>query len=383
MELEFSGEQDALRESVAAVLAHEFPLGAVRELVEARWTEPAATTEAADALWTTMTDLGWPALTVPGEYGGVGLGSIETAIVAEEIGRALAPGPLFPTLTQFLPALAECGAAEAHAAWYPQVAAGELTGALAVAEATGSDDPASTATTLEPTNGGFLLQGTKQAVMEGVTVDTFAVVARHAGTRGADGLVIALVPRSDATDIMPVAGFDRSRSYATVEFDRVVVPAHHVLGGGGAAVGVTRTLECATTALAAEMVGTGQAIFDIALAYAKERHQFGVPIGSFQSMKHKFADLAIALERARATTYFAALTIAEDDDRRALATAMAKAAAGDAQKVLSKQGIQILGGIGFTWEHDMQMFVRRLQSDGFVFGTAATQRARVADLLGV
>ena len=117
------------------------------------------------------------------------------------------------------------------------------------------------------------------------------------------------------------------------------------------------------------------------LEYAKEREQFGVPIGSFQAIKHKFADMLLAIERARATGYFAALTIAEDDERRTMATSMAKAAAGDAQRLVGKEGIQIHGGIGYTWEHDIHLYVRRAKADAALFGTAADHRARVADLL--
>jgi alkylation response protein AidB-like acyl-CoA dehydrogenase len=131
------------------------------------------------------------------------------------------------------------------------------------------------------------------------------------------------------------------------------------------------------------MVGTSQAIFDITLDYAKERQQFGVPIGSFQAIKHKFADMAIAVERARATGYFAALTIAEDDERRAIAASTAKAAAGDCQQRLAKEGIQIHGGIGYTWEHDMHLYVRRVKTNAQLFGTTADHHASIAALLGV
>jgi alkylation response protein AidB-like acyl-CoA dehydrogenase len=142
-------------------------------------------------------------------------------------------------------------------------------------------------------------------------------------------------------------------------------------------------VEEATVALALETVGACQTIFDISLDYAKQREQFGVPIGSFQVIKHKFADMLIALERARATGYFAALTIAEDDPRRAVATSMAKAAAGDAQRLLAKEGIQIHGGIGYTWEHDMHLLVRRVKANASLFGTAAEHRGSVAAAIGL
>jgi alkylation response protein AidB-like acyl-CoA dehydrogenase len=137
------------------------------------------------------------------------------------------------------------------------------------------------------------------------------------------------------------------------------------------------------SALALETVGLCQSIFDVAIEYARQREQFGVPIGSFQAIKHKFADMIVALERARATGYLAALCISEGDDRAAINTSAAKAAAGDCQRKLGKEGIQILGGIGYTWEHDMHLYVKRAKANEALFGTAMHHRARIADLLGV
>jgi alkylation response protein AidB-like acyl-CoA dehydrogenase len=162
----------------------------------------------------------------------------------------------------------------------------------------------------------------------------------------------------------------------------VRVSGDRVLGDGASATaGLARAVEEATVALALEMVGTAQSIFDVTLEYAKQRVQFGVPIGSFQATKHKFADMLIALERARSTGYFAALTLAEDDARRTTAASVAKAAAGDCQRLLAKEGIQIHGGIGYV-EHDMQLYVKRIKSSEQLFGTAAAPR-RLADALGV
>jgi len=171
-----------------------------------------------------------------------------------------------------------------------------------------------------------------------------------------------------------------------VRLDAVRVDRDRVLGGPGTASvasGLRRAIEASTVALALEMVGTAQTIFDITLDYAKQREQFGVPIGSFQAIKHKFADMMIALERARSTGYFAALTITEDDPRRATATSVAKAAAGDCQRLLAKEGIQIHGGIGFTWEHDMHLYVKRMKSGEPLFGTSSAHRAQIAEQLGV
>jgi alkylation response protein AidB-like acyl-CoA dehydrogenase len=382
MELDFTADQEELRDTVRAVLAAECPPAFVRELVEARVAGKPATP---DALWQQMVDLGWPALTVPEQAGGLGLGAVELAVVVEELGRALTPGPLLTTISQFVPAVRVLGHPEQQAALLAPVAATGSTGTLAIAEATGSVDPASVTTTATPgAAGSYTLRGVKHGVLEADAATELVIVARLPETTGKDGIGAFVVTR-EALAITPVTSFDASRTISTVTLDDVTVPADRVLGPPGpeTAAGLRRVVQEATLAIALESVGTAQQVFDISLAYAKEREQFGVPIGSFQSMKHKFADLLILLERARALGYFAALTIAEGDERAAVSTSMAKAAAGDAAKRIAKEGIQIHGGIGYTWEHDMHLYVRRLQSSASLFGNAPHHRQLVADALGM
>jgi alkylation response protein AidB-like acyl-CoA dehydrogenase len=379
MELEFTSEQDDLRDSIRAVLAVESPVGLARTVAETR--DP----HAADRLWATMTALGWPALTVPEPYGGIGLGMLEAAILAEELGRVIAPGPLLPTITQFVPAVREAGSPEQAQRFLGAVAAGSLRGSLAIVETSGSFDPADATATVAAAGDDVVVSGEKRFVVEGDGVDELVVVARERGTTGDDGVRAVVVPVA-AVDTVEVPRLDGSRRLAHIRLDGVRVARDRVLGAGGdtsAAPALRRAVEEATVALALEMVGTAQSIFDVTLDYAKQRQQFGVPIGSFQAIKHKFADMMILLERARATGYFAALTIAEDDPRRANATSVAKAAAGDCQRLLAKEGIQIHGGIGYTWEHDMQLYVKRVKSGELLFGTSAAHRARIATLLGV
>jgi alkylation response protein AidB-like acyl-CoA dehydrogenase len=376
MELEFSTDQEELRGSIHAVLAKESPVSLARSVVEsdARPT----------ALWETMVALGWPALTIAEEHGGIGLGMLEAAILAEELGRVITPGPLLATVSQFVPALRETGTPEQQAHLLGHVAAGELTGSLAIAEQSGSFDPADVATTIAFDGDHAVLAGEKRFVVEGDAVDELVVVGRLDGQSGDDALRAVLVPvASVVTD--PLEAFDGSRRLVHVTLDGVRVAHDRVLGDPdvSAAPALRRAIEEATVCLALEMVGTAQTIFDITLEYAKHREQFGVPIGSFQAIKHKFADMMIALERARSLGYFAALTIAEDDSRRTSATSVAKAAAGDCQRLIAKEGIQIHGGIGYTWEHDMHLYVRRIKSGEPLFGSSAWHRARVAELLGV
>jgi len=360
MELEFSEEQQELRTSVRSFLDAECPMTLVRAVVEKG--------SAADELWAQMTDLGWPALTVPEEYGGLGLGFVELAVVAEELGRNVAPGPFLATITQFAPAVRHAGTAEQQKRFLEHVASGDLTGALALGDEV----------TAMPVDGGWELSGTVRHVVDGDRADEIAVTARVD-----DGVRVFVVPGQGAHATLEHT-LDLSRPLATVDLDGVRVDADRALGTTNAATDtIQRIVEEATAALALEIVGTCQSIFDVALAYAKERHQFGVPIGSFQAIKHKFADMLVALERARATSYFAAATIAEEDDRRALAVAMAKAAAGDAQRLIAQEGIQIMGGIGYTWEHDMHLYVKRAKAGDALLGTSSDHRAQVARLIGL
>jgi alkylation response protein AidB-like acyl-CoA dehydrogenase len=375
VDLELSTDQEELRDSIRAVLAKESPIGVARSMVE--------TGLAPDELWATMTALGWPALTIAEEHGGIGLGPIEAAVLAEELGRVLAPGPLLATVTQYVPVVREVATPEQQGRFLGAVARGEVRGAFALTEASGSYDPSEVAATAQPKGDALVLSGTKSFVIEAAAADELAVVVRLAGTTGDDGVTVVVVARADI-GVVPVRTLDGSRGVAHVVLDGVRVGPERVLGAGaGAAAAVRRAVEEAAVALALETVGTCQTIFDITLEYAKNRRQFGVPIGSFQAIKHKFADMLIALERARATGYFAALTIAENDDRRTLAAAVAKAAAGDCQRLLGKEGIQIHGGIGYTWEHDMHLYVKRAKSNDAFFGGTAWHRSRIASLLEI
>jgi alkylation response protein AidB-like acyl-CoA dehydrogenase len=379
MQLDFTADQEELRSSVRAVLEKECPIGFVRRLVEDGDDGAVAALEA------TFARLDWPALALPEDCGGLGLGFVETAVMAEEFGRVLAPGPLLATVTQFAPAIREAGTVDQHHAFLSPVAAGQRTGTLALAEDGRDWRPSSINTVIARAGDGWVLHGEKRHVVEAGRADDIAVAARLEGTRGDVGVTLAVVPRSTpGVRVEPIATLDATRETDVVRFDDVHVPDAAVLGSpGGGLEALQRVVEEATVAAAVEMVGACQSIFDIALDYAKVRHQFGVPIGSFQAVKHKLANLFVSLERARSTCYFAAATIADDDPRRTLAASMAKAAAGDCQRLVAQDGIQLLGGIGYTWEHDVHLYVKRAKAGEGLFGTAAAHRGRVADLIGL
>ncbi len=375
MELELSDDQQALQESVRAVLERECPISLVRSVVEEH--------KHAEELWSRMVELDWPALAVPDEDGGLGLGFVELAVVCEQLGRVVCPAPFLATATQFVPALVAAGGAEQQHRFLGAVARDGIVGTLAVAEAAGDFTAAGISATATPDGDGFVLDGEKHFVFDADVAAEMVVAARLPGSAGDDGVALFVVPRA-SFDAEPMVGFDASRCYATVVLDAVRVEADRVLGEpGGAGPVLRRIVDEATVALATEMVGTCQAIFDIVHAYVQEREQFGVKVGSFQAIKHKLANMYVAVESARATAYFAAAAVAESDERRDMAVAMAKASVGDCQKLVTTEGIQCLGGIGYTWEHDMHLYVKRAKAGAALFGTGAQHLERLSHRLGL
>ena len=366
MDFEFTEEQQELRATIRGVLEKESPPSVTRRVTEEG--------EGADGLWRTLVGLDWPALALPESVGGLGYSWVEQGILLEEMGYCAAPGPYLATVTQFAPTMLECGTAEQIERFVTPVAAGEMTGTLALDEGTGTwsvDDVAATATV---EGDEVVLSGTKRFVVDGSTADEIAVVAR------VDGDVRVVVVPGSAVTVTPLEPIDATTPHADLSLDGVRVEADRLLGSGDATVGVGRAVEVATTAIALSTLGACSRIFDMTLAYDQEREQFGVPIGSFQAVKHKLADMYRDRERAAALCHFAALCIAENDDRRTLAASMAKAATGDCQKRMVKEGLQLHGGIGYTWENDLQLFLRRAKVGGLHFGGTTDHERRVARL---
>ena len=366
MEFELTADQLELQRAVRDVLDAEAPPELARAVADGQ-------SDAAD-FWQTLVDLEWPAMALPPDAGGLGYGWVELAIVLEELGRHAAPGPFLATVTQFAPLVAAAAGPEQAAALLAPVAAGRTTGTVAVDEGTGIWDPADVQATARRDGSDLVLSGSKYYVVDGATSDEIAVAIRLDGE-----LRIVLVPGSSvqAVEVVPI---DPGVRHSTIDLDGVRVPVGRLLGEGDAADAVRRTLEESVTAIAAVTLGACQRIFDIINAYTKERVQFGVPIGSFQAVKHKLADMYRDIERARVLVYYAALTLAEDHPDRTLAASMAKAAAGEAQRRCVQDGLQLAGGIGYTWEHDLHLFLRRAKVGELHFGSASHHRRKVARL---
>ena len=366
MEFEFTEDQLEMQRAVRDVLDAEAPPGLARSVADGEAD--------GEEFWRTLVDLDWPAMALPEEAGGLGYGWVELAVVLEELGRHAAPGPFVATVTQFAPMVAEAAGPEEAAARLAPVAAGRTTGTIAVDEGSGTWDPADVRATARRDGDELVLSGTKHYVVDGATAEEIAAVVRFDGE-----LRVVLVPGPSvqAVEVVPI---DAGVRHATVTLDGVRVPAERLLGDGDACAPVRRALEESVTAVAATTVGACQRIFDIINAYAKERIQFGVPIGSFQAVKHKLADMYRDIERARVLAYYAALTLAEDHPDRTLAASMAKAAAGEAQRRCVQDGLQLAGGIGYTWEHDLHLFLRRAKVGELHFGSASHHRRRVGRL---
>lgn len=367
MDFEFTSDQIELRANARAVLEAACPAAVVRAVYEA--------TGDGTALWSRLVQLDWPGLTIPEEHGGMGLGMVELAIVVEELGRAVAPTPVLATLTQLVPLLQAAGSPRL----LDEIAAGACTGTLALAEDGGwHHQPMQT--TARRDGHAWVLNGVKSHVLDGTTADWLAVVAQ-----GNDGVGAFLVPAA-AVVATAVVVMDPTLPIATVTLNDVTVGGDDVLlepGDPAAARAIERALQTSVTALACSTVASCRRLFEITLDYAKQREQFGRPIGSFQALKHRLADLYLSVERAASLAWFAALTIAEDDDRRAIAVAMAKAAAGECQRLVVRDALQLHGGIGFTWEHDLHFLLKRAKAGDALLGTAAYHRAHLAELLGL
>jgi alkylation response protein AidB-like acyl-CoA dehydrogenase len=370
VDLEFSDEEAALRDTVRDVLAGISPPAVVRAVHEGKGDE--------GAVWQQMVELDWPALAIAEAHGGIGMGFVELAIVVEELGRATAPGPFLATATQFAPAIRELGDDDARGRFLPAVAAGRITGTLAIAEG-GRWHASAVRATATPAAGGWTLGGRKEAVLHGAVVDEVVVVAR-----GEAGLGAFVVPRADL-EVVPRDVIDPTLPIADLVLDGVVVGPDRVLTVPGSAIGpgLDRALDEATVALAMATVGTCRRIFEVTLDYAKERQQYGRAIGSFQALKHRFADMYLAVERASSLCWFAVLTIAEDHPRRHEAASLAKAAAGECQRLLVGEGLQLHGGIGYTWEHDLHFLLKRAKTGDALFGGAIAHRSALAGMLGL
>jgi alkylation response protein AidB-like acyl-CoA dehydrogenase len=372
----FSEEQEQLREAVRRFLEAKSPESEVRRLME--------TTEGYDpAVWQQMAnELGLQSLHIPEAYGGQGFTFVELGIVLEEQGRALLCAPYFSTVVLAANAILNAGSADEKGALLPGIASGETIATLAFTEPNGKWDADGITMEATQSGDGFTLNGTKMFVLDGHTAGLIVVVARTAGSSGEDGISFFTIA-GDASGLTrtPLATMDQTRKQAKLEFSNVSAAKLGETGAGWAAL--SKTLDQAAVGLSNEMVGGAQFVLEESVQYAKDRVQFGRPIGSFQAIKHKCADMLLEVESAKSAAYYSAWAAAEDNDELPVVASLAKAYCSDAYFHSAAENIQIHGGIGFTWEHNAHLYFKRAKSSEILLGDATYHRELLAQRIGI
>lgn len=334
-------------------------------------------------VWQQMAaELGLQSLAIPEEFGGQGFTFIELGIVLEEMGRALLCAPFYSSVVLAANAILEIGSDADKAELLPGIASGETIATVAFTEPTGKWAPADIEMIATQAGDGFTLSGTKSFVLDGHIANSIIVIARTEGSIGEEGLTAFVVDgNADGLARTALATMDQTRKQARLDFDGV---AARPLGAiGGAAAGWNRTLDLAAVGLTNEMVGGAQFVLDMAVEYAKVRVQFGRPIGSFQAIKHKCADMLLEVESSKSAAYFGSWSAAEDASELPVAACMAKAYVSDAYFHTTAENIQIHGGIGFTWEHPAHLYFKRAKSSEIFLGDATYHRELLAQRLGI
>jgi alkylation response protein AidB-like acyl-CoA dehydrogenase len=331
MNFDYTDDQQAIKRTAREFLADR--------LKPERWRELVESGDYDDGLWREMAELGWAGIHLAEEHGGQGLGTVELAIVMEELGYALAPSPFFASAAASL-VLAHAGAEEQRERWLPRLASGEAVGTV-----------------------GLVTDGAAPLVPDADRAEVIVLL---------DGLSGMVVEASEA-EIEPQRTIDSMRRFSRVSAS----------GGEPLAGEAMPALDRIDVALAAELVGVGQRAMEMAVAYAKKREQFGRPIGAYQAVSHRCAQMLLEVESARSTTLYAAWAADHEPGSLPLAASMAKAYASDAGWRVASSSLQVHGGIGFTWEHDLHLFLKRARADGHLFGSPRSHRERVAGLAGL
>jgi len=370
MNFAFTEEQEELRNIVRSFMEDKSPESAVRDLMETDGGYD-------EAVWAQMAEqLGLQSLIIPEEYGGQGFGYIELIVVLEEMGRSLICSPFFSTVVLATNALLQSGNAAAMEKHLPGIASGETIATLALAEANGRWDADGVAIEASGDSDSVTLSGEKMFVIDGSTANLIIVAARSNGgvhLYTVDGDAAGLTRESLST-------MDQTRKQARLTFDNT--PAEHLADTNNFEM-MSTILDLAAVGLAAEQVGGAQFVMEMAVQYAKDRVQFGRPIGSFQAIKHKCADMLLEVESAKSAAYYAGWCAAEMNDELPSVASLAKAYCSEAYFHCAAENIQIHGGIGFTWEHPAHLYFKRAKSSELMFGDPAYHRELLAQRIGL
>ena len=379
MNFAFTQEQEELRSAARGFLADHSTSEQVRRAMESELGyDP--------EVWKRIaSELGWPAVAIPEAYGGLGLGAVELTALMEEMGRVLLCAPFFSSVCLAGNALLSAGSEEQKREFLPAIAEGRTLATVAWTGPSGAPGAAGIAATVRRQGDEFVLRGAWRFVLDGLGADLLVVAARREGSEGEQGVSLFAIP-SDTLGVerRALPTMDPTRRLAELTLRDVRVPASALMGEEGAGWRpLGRALDGAAVALAAEQVGGAQTCLDLSVAYAKERVQFGRPIGSFQAIKHKCADMMVALESARSASYYAACVAADDAENLPVAASLAQAACSDAYFRCAAESIQIHGGVGFSLEYDVHLYFKRARSTEIFLGDPAYHRERVARHVGL
>ena len=371
MNFAFTEEQEELRKTVRAFLESKSSEAEVRRLME---TESGYD----EAVWKQMGEqMGLQGLAIPEEYGGSGYSYVELVVVLEEMGRRLLAAPYFSTVVLAANAILHSGDDQAKKDLLPGIASGETIATVAFTEENGRWDEAGITMTASKSGDGYTLDGSKTFVLDGHTASLVIVAART------DAGVSLFSVSGDAQGLTrtPLPTMDQTRKQAKLEFSGT--PAMLVGTDGGGWATLERMLDLAAVGLAAEQVGGAQFVLEMAVQYAKDRVQFGRPIGSFQAIKHKCADMLLEVESAKSAAYYAAWCAAELNDELPAVASLAKAYCSEAYFHATAENIQIHGGIGFTWEHPAHLYFKRAKSSELLLGDPTYHRELLAQRIGI
>jgi len=372
-----SDEQRLLQEAARDFLTREVSSAVVRQTAE-------STSGTNDAVDRKLAELGWMGILIPESHGGLGLGTLETALLLVEFGRAAVPGPFFASSVLAAAALVEAGDRRQRNKWLPKIAAGETTATMAVLEAADRLDAAGVQARARRARSGYRLDGTKIFVPYAHVVDLLIVAARTTPGDGDRGITLFLVDRrASGVNVRTLETIDRTRRACEVELRAVDVGGEDVLGRvGGGWPTVAKALDLAAVALAADGLGGTERVLEMAVEYSKTRQQFGRPIGSFQAIKHLAAEIVADVEPARSLVWYAAHARDVLPREASRAASMAKASLCDIYSRSANRAVQMHGGIGFTWEHDLHFWFKRAKANEVAFGDSSFHRERVATLSG-
>jgi len=364
-EFTFTDEQAQLRAAVRKFSADNFDESTVRRLME---SDPPFDPD----VWARLGgELGVLGLSVPESDGGVGGTLVDQAVAVEELGAVLACGPIFGTVFLTIPALVAASSGPVRDELLNELVEGRRTAAFAVPDRAGAFDPVDVAVTAS----GDTVTGTVERVVDAGSADVLLVAAK-----GPDGIALFAVEATEAgVERTPLATLDLTRPQANVRFAEA--PARLIAGPDDAARVIDHALHVGAALLAVEQVGAAQHLLDLSVEYAKSRLQFGRPIGSFQAVKHRLADVLVDLEHARSTAYHAVWALTDGSDDPALATSIAQAVCSAALSHIATDAIQVHGGIGFTWEHQAHLYFKRAATDAALLGSAEQHRSRVAAMV--